>query len=67
MALVLAVALGVALAKVDANAPDTARAITKLRTMIFMVVYSSFLGNFEWAELNISLDIPDGTTLGCLS
>jgi hypothetical protein len=66
IALVLAVALGVALAKLEAKAPVTARAITKLRTMNFMMGLL-FLGYFEWAELNFSLDTPDGTTLGCLS
>jgi hypothetical protein len=31
---------GVAVAKLEAMAPVTARAITRLRTMTFMVVYS---------------------------
>jgi hypothetical protein len=67
IALVLAVMVawaGVALTKVEATAPVTARAMTRLRTMTFMM-YSLF-GYSEWAELNFSLDTPDATTLGCL-
>jgi hypothetical protein len=69
IALVLAVTValaGVAVVKLVATAPVTARAITRLRTITFMVV-TPFSGYSEWAELNISLDTPDGTTLGSLS
>ena len=69
IALVLAVMValaGVAVVKLVATAPVTARAITRLRTMTFMVL-TPFCGYSEWAELNISLDLPDGSTLRSLS
>lgn len=53
IALVLAVMValaGVVLTKVVAMAPVTARAITRLRTMTFMVVYSPFFGYSGWVE-----------------
>jgi hypothetical protein len=50
-------------AAVVAIAPVRARAMTRVRTKSFMVDYSLF-GYSEWAELDISLDRPDGTTLG---
>jgi len=69
IALVLAI-LTVALAEdaleyVVAMAPVTARATTRLRTITFMV-FAPFFGYSEWAKLDISLDTPDATTLGCI-
>jgi hypothetical protein len=48
---------------VVAIAPVRARATTRVRTMSFIVSYS-LLGYSEWAEQKVSLDRPDGVTLG---
>jgi hypothetical protein len=53
----------VAFAWVVATAPVRARAMTRTRTKSFIVGYSLF-GYSEWALVDISLDTPDGTTLG---